>query len=146
MGCLFTSLFFITGACLVWVKDIRHHQQWIGGLPHSNNFLIVRLLEPLVEKQNSFKALGEVQGIISGEKKQKTKGKVIIYFKKDSLVQQLDYGCQIVFKKPLQEIKNSGNPGSFNYKQYCLFQGITYQVYLNAGELVILPEKNKKKI
>ena len=52
---------------------------------------------------------------------------------KKTAVYQLDYGSQLVISKPLQEIKNSGNPGGFDYKRYSLFQGITHQVYLGIA-------------
>ena len=51
----------------------------------------------------------------------------------------MEYGSQLVFSRPLQEIKNGGNPGSFDYKTYCLFQGITHQVYLTKDDFVVLP-------
>lgn len=145
-GLIIHLLLFIAGACLVWVKDIRHNKDWIGYFPQGKNYLVLRLLEPLVEKQNSFKALADVQVAWSDEKNNKTTGKVIIYFKKDSVIQSLGYGCQIIFNKSLQEIKNSGNPGSFNYKQYCLLQGISHQVYLSKEELEVLPGKNKERL
>ncbi len=71
-------------------------------------------------------------------------GKIILYFKKDSLVPPIVYGSQIIFKKALQEIKNSGNPGGFDYKRYSLFQGITHQVYLKPGDFSLLASTNKK--
>ena len=142
-GLLINLLLFFTGACLAWEKDIRHNKDWIGQTNQKADYLVVTLLEPLVEKQNSFKALAEVDFISIGKKKQEANGKVIVYFKKDSSIKNLDYGSQIVFTKPLQEIKNSGNPGSFNYRQYCLQQGISHQVYLTTEELALLPEKNK---
>lgn len=133
---------FIIGAVLTWTKDIRHNEKWIGHFPHKDSYFMVRLLEPLVEKENSFKALAEVKAIASGKQQQKTEGKIIVYFKKDSLLQSLNYGSQILFNKTLQPIKNSGNPGSFNYQQYCLLHGITYQVYLAKNEFAVLPQKN----
>ncbi|MEI2740550.1 MAG: ComEC/Rec2 family competence protein [Chitinophagaceae bacterium] len=70
------------------------------------------------------------------------KGKIILYFKKDSSL-QVTYGSQIIFKKSLQEIKNSGNPGGFDYKRYSLFQGITHQVYLKPDEFEVLSGKKE---
>jgi len=49
----------------------------------------------------------------------------------------------LIITKPLQEIKNSGNPGGFDYKRYSLFQGITHQVFLKENEFKILPNTNK---
>ncbi|MEP6750863.1 MAG: ComEC/Rec2 family competence protein, partial [Bacteroidota bacterium] len=70
------------------------------------------------------------------------KGNIIIYFKKDSFPEPLLYGAQIIFNKTLQPIRNSGNPGSFNYERYAAFQGVYQQVFLKPGEYMILPGKN----
>ena len=43
----------------------------------------------------------------------------------------------------MQAIKNAGNPGSFDYKRYSLFQGITHQVYLTANDFQLLPQQSK---
>jgi competence protein ComEC len=133
------------GCCIVWLKDIRHSKDWIG-YKYTSDHLVVRLLEPLVEKQNSYKALADVQYISINNHYQKAEGKIIIYFAKKSPPQSLHYGSQIILRKSLQPIKNSGNPGSFDYQQYCLFQGITHQVYLTAEEFQILPTDKKKSI
>jgi competence protein ComEC len=145
-GLLMNLILLIMGALLVWVKDIRHNKDWLGTKITGKEYLIVRLLEPLVEKQNSFKAIAGVQAISGKNGSKSATGKIIIYFKKDSSCQSLEYGSQIVFNKSLQEIKNSGNPGSFNYKQYCLFQGISHQVYLTQTDFEILPQKKKDVI
>jgi competence protein ComEC len=78
-----------------------------------------------------------------GDSIQPVKGNIIIYFKKDSTAKDLGYGSQIIFNKQLQPVKNSGNPGSFNYERYTAFQGIYQQAYLSPGEYVLLPVKNK---
>ncbi|MBK5272001.1 MAG: ComEC family competence protein [Bacteroidia bacterium] len=137
-------LFFCFGALLLWYKDIRNNDKWFGNFYHEKDALIVSLDEPLVEKTKSYKANATVSYLIDNKVKIAAKGKIILYFKKDSLLPQLDYGSQIIFKKSLQEIKNSGNPGGFDYKRYSLFHGITHQVYLKPGEFSILKEKKEK--
>jgi competence protein ComEC len=140
IGTILSLLFF--GALLVWAKDIRHNKEWIGH-DYNKSFVMAALEEPLVEKQNSFKALASLTAVCEKNSYKTAVGKVIIYFKKDTSVNQLRYGSQIVFKKSLQEIKNAGNPGSFDYKRYSLFQGITHQVYLTANDFKILPLESK---
>lgn len=136
-GLLFTLLFVALGAGLVWLQDMRNNQQWVGRSAASTHILVT-LQEPLVEKANSFKAEATVEGIVNGGSVKPAAGRVIVYFRKDSLLPALGYGSQIVFQKPLQEIKNAGNPGSFDYKAYCLYQGITHQVFLSTAEFVPL--------
>jgi competence protein ComEC len=133
----------LLGGILVWVNDVRHNNNWIGKHYSDSSNVIVTIEEPLVEKTNSFKALTTVNSVYLNNKFRKSEGKIIIYFKKDSSLNQLHYGSQIIFNKPLQEIKNSGNPGTFDYKQYSLFQGITHQVNLSPTEFEILSTENK---
>ena len=45
-------------------------------------------------------------------------------------IDQLKYGDKILINKKLQEIKNSGNPGAFNYQRYSAFQQIFHNVFL----------------
>ncbi|MEO5946561.1 MAG: ComEC/Rec2 family competence protein [Chitinophagaceae bacterium] len=135
---LFTGLLFFTfGALLVWQEDIRNNQQWLGNFYQPKSGLVVTIDEPPIEKTKSIKANATIQYLLQNDSTIPVKGKIIIYFKKDSAL-NLQYGTQLIFKKSLQEIKNSGNPGGFDYKRFCLFKGITHQVYLKPEEFEIL--------
>lgn len=136
--------FLAIGALLVWHHDVRNSQHWVGSHLKENSALVVTLDETLVEKNKSFKADASITHLIEDDKTISLKGKIIIYFKKDSVLPPLAYGSQIIFKKPLQEIKNSGNPGGFDYKRYALFHGITHQVYLKPEEFIALRETKRK--
>lgn len=141
---IFTCLLFTSiGGLLVWTADIRNDNQWVGHSVTEKNSVVVTVEEPLVEKTNSYKALASFQFLHDSTLVRPVKGKLILYFKKDSTLPPLQYGSQIIFQKPLQEIKNAGNPGSFDYKTYSLFQGITHQVYLAEDDFVVLSTTNK---
>ena len=142
-GIFISVIFFCTGSMLAWHKDIRNNKAWLGHNYNNNASLIVTLDESPVEKTKSYKANATVEYLLDDSSVVPVKGKIILYFKKDSLL-RLNYGSQIFFKKPLQEIKNSGNPGGFDYKRYSLFQGITHQVYLKPEEFETLSSKNEK--
>ncbi|MEO7923685.1 MAG: ComEC/Rec2 family competence protein [Chitinophagaceae bacterium] len=129
-----TALLFIsTGAILAWSRDTRNDEKWFGNFLGGDDALVVSLDEIPVEKTRSVKAVARVNYFIRNGKTLPVKGKLILYFSKDSLP-PINYGEQLIFKKPVQEIRNAGNPGGFNYKRYALFQGITHQVYLKQGE------------
>ena len=142
-GIAINIIILLIGAILVWLQDVRHNKNWIGNNNFHNNYVIATIEEPLVEKTNSFKALASVEGIYSEYGFRKKGGQIILYFRKDSSFQQLHYGSQIIFKKPLQQIRNAGNPGSFDYRQYSLFQGITHQINLSANDFEILSTEKK---
>lgn len=139
-------LFFSTGALLAWHKDIRNNDEWVGRFYKPGDAITVTLNEPLVEKIKSFKANAITGYVLHNDSAIPVKGKIILYLKKDEKLSQLEYGSTILFKKPLQEIKNSGNPGGFNYKRYCLFKEITHQIYLQPEEFEILPGKKTKPL
>lgn len=143
-GFAVAGMFIATGGLLAWYKNIHHADNWFGSNYVKENSLIVTLLEAPVEKTKSHKANASVDLVLRNDELIKTKGEIILYFKKDSTLSSLYYGSQLVIGKPLQEIKNSGNPGGFDYKRYSLFQGITHQVYLKENEFEILPTTNKR--
>ena len=145
-GLFIMIMFAAIGGLLSWHKNIQHDENWFANNYATGNSLIVTLTEDLVEKTKSYKANASVDHIIRENASIKTIGKIILYFKKDSALADLSYGSQLVINKPLQEIKNSGNPGGFDYKRYSLFQGTTHQVYLKENKFVVLSEKDQQTI
>ncbi len=141
-GILAGVIFFSMGAMLVWQHDITKSKQWLGYFYKEQDALQVTLDEPPVEKTKSFKANATVNGLFQNGQIVPVKGKIILYFSKDSAF-QLSYGSRIIFKKPLQKMRNSGNPGGFDYGRYCFFQGITHQVYLQPGEFEVVDGRNE---
>ena len=111
----------------------------IRAVYHEKDTLLATLDEPPVEKARSIKAVATVS-IVAGTNLQRARGRIIIYFKKNSSL-PLQYGQQIMFTQKLQPIRNSGNPGAFNYERYCLSQNITHQVFLDANDYISLPAK-----
>lgn len=144
-GLLFNGLLFCTGAILIYFQNITHNKNWIGHHLQNNQLIIVALQEPLVEKANTYKALAKAEAVMANGEWKMVRGNVLVYFKKDSTLSALQYGSQLIIQKKLQPIANSGNPGGFNYKQYCAFQDIHYQVYLQPKEY-FLSEKPHKNI
>jgi competence protein ComEC len=127
------------------MNDVRNNKSWFGNYYNTEKetYLLATLQEPLVEKAASYKAEVSISGLHQRNKMHSVTGKAILYFKKDSLSKTLTYGSQILIAKKLDEVKNGGNPGSFDYKRYCLFQGITHQNFLNTTDYVVLPQKNE---
>lgn len=136
VGISFSMLGF--AVLLTWLKQLPHQQQWVGHLYKPGDVVQLRLLEPLSEKQKTYKALAEISTIESNQKTIKVNGNIILYFQKDSAMPALHYGNIIALNKPLQEIKNAGNPGGFDYKRYALFNGITHQLFLKKTDYVVL--------
>lgn len=139
-------LFTAMGGLLTILKDPRHDTRWFGHRYSAKDALVVALEEPLVEKAKSFKANAAVKYILHKGEPVAAAGTIILYFKKDSpgpgnrhITEKLTYGSEIIISRELQEIRNAGNPGGFDYKRYSLFHGITHQVFLKQDDFEILP-------
>lgn len=142
-GFFFHILLFATGLLLLNYKDIRRQTTGTTLQFHPPNGVLVTIEEPLSEKNRSFKTVASIQAVISQHSTQAARGKLLLYFGKDSTANHIQYGHQLVITKALQPVKNTGNPGSFDYQRYCTFQGILYQVYLQPGDYTVLTIKNE---
>lgn len=138
-GVALVTLVAACGALAVWLNDIRNNEHWLGHFYQPGDVVAVTLQEPLVEKANSYKALARVESLYQNKKAKAATGDIILYFRKDSVLPSLVYGSRLLQAAPLQAIRNAGNPGSFDYKTYSLFQGITHQVYLTQKDFVVRP-------
>ncbi|CAN5736992.1 ComEC/Rec2 family competence protein [soil metagenome] len=145
-GVAIMVLLMVFGAVITYMNDLRNRPGWYQNNYSTPSSMLVTIEEPLVNKTNSFKALATVTAVSKNGNWQSSKGKILIYFKKDSTAPAIEYGSQLLIQKPLQEISNSGNPGAFDYKRYCLFHDITAQVFLKESEYNVLPEKNTNRL
>lgn len=145
-GFIIQLLFISVGLLLARQKDIRHNPDWYGNYYHTGSFLVVRIDEPIIEKNKSYKAVGFVESIMENGKLMACKGKLLLYFSKDGFKNNLHYGNRIIFKQNLQMIKNSGNPGAFNYQRYAALQGIFHQVFLKENNWSILKGTSKNRV
>lgn len=142
-GISINLLLIVAGALVVYHNDIRKEPNWVGNYRTDSVPVLVTIKEPLAEKAKTYKAEVSIEAInIRGEWKDAT-GNVLVYFSKDSSMPEMKYGSQVLFYKPLQPIKNSGNPGSFDYKQYNAFRNIYHQVFLKTSDYLVTKTKNE---
>ena len=141
-GVIINLLWLAVGSLLSWQKDIRHQENWYGNFYTDSSYIIATINEPVVEKTKSYKADAMVEAVVTNSTPTACKGKLLLYFSKDSSVNQLHYGDQIIINKKLQVIKNSGNPGAFNYQRYAAFQQIFHNAFLKEKDWVKLDGKN----
>jgi len=131
-------ILFGTGAGLTWQQDIRRHSNWFGNFYRDSDYVIVKVDEAPIDKPKSFKATCVVEGIMRVDSFMPMEGKLLVYFSKDSASQQLRYGDRIIIHKNLQRIRNSGNPGAFDYEQYAAFQQLFHNVFLKNNDWIPL--------
>jgi competence protein ComEC len=140
-GISINLLILTVAAFITHQKDIRSSPAWFGHIYNDSNYLVVRINEPLTEKTKSYKAEGIVETVIQNDTATAATGKILLYFSKDSVQPSIHYGDKILLRKNLQKIKNSGNPGGFNYERYAAFQQFFHNAYLKGDDYVVLKEK-----
>ncbi|MCX8019236.1 MAG: ComEC family competence protein [Chitinophagaceae bacterium] len=140
-------------AILTQKENIRNRKDYFEKFYQPGDIMTLTLEEPPVEKNKSYKANASIQYLVRHERQIPVSGTFILYFsKKDSLIikqkesNKLQYGAMLVVQKTPQPIKNSGNPGAFDYERYCLFQGITHQFFLRSYDYSILNVKNENAL
>ncbi|MEX6690466.1 ComEC/Rec2 family competence protein [Danxiaibacter flavus] len=136
------TLLFLTvcaGTLTTWYSDARNHATWFWNISAQGEDVLVTVQEPLVSKPSSYKAVCSVEAVKKVNQWMQATGKLIVYFKKDSLSSPIAYGSRVVLHKKVQPIMNSGNPGAFDYKRYCLLQDIAGQVFVTEKDYRILP-------
>lgn len=136
-GIFINLLLLLAGSLLTFYNNKTHTGNFIGRHITDSSWYIVTLQEPLSEKPNSFKTTATV-AVINNNTAMPVNGNIIIYFQKDSSTASLQYGNRLLLRQPLQPIKNAGNPGGFDYKKYCQYQGLYYQCYIKPGQYNLL--------
>ena len=144
-GVLLHLIIAVFAMLLTWQNDIRHDRKWFGHYYHDSAALVVQVAEPLTEKSRSFKCEGLVEAVYTHGRMIPVKGKILIYFSKDTGTILFHYGDMFLISKPLQRIKNSGNPGAFNYERYAAFQQLFHTAYIKGNEVVLLEQKKIPK-
>ena len=145
-GLILFFIIFSAGMLILQQKDIRNHKKWFGNLVDETTDVIIKINEPPIEKEKSFKAEGEVEAIINDGIYTKTEGKILIYFAKEDSIPLPKYGDKILIEGGLQLIKNAGNPGGFDYSRYMAFQQTFHQVFLKRNKFVLLNVHNENAL
>ena len=63
VGIIITLFMVVMGFFVIYQKDVRHQHNWYGNFYDSSSYFVATILEPPVEKNKSFKAIGNRIGI-----------------------------------------------------------------------------------
>lgn len=91
--------------------------------PAPDQVLAGTIVVPVQSSHYGYRAIIELQ----------THEQLLIYFPPDSIVMAIQEGDRLLFNGQVQAITFSGNPGSFNYREYCANRYIYQQVHLQSG-------------
>ncbi|NLN73153.1 MAG: ComEC family competence protein [Bacteroidales bacterium] len=107
----------------------------------SEKCFVVRLAEEPVMKKKSVKSTAYVE-LIGQSQFVNSKEKVLIYFKKDSLSENLKYGDKVAVFTTFRQLQAPLNPYEFDFRKHMLNKAVRNQAYVNADNWEIL-DRNK---
>lgn len=140
------ALLFIFGCLLAWWHNDRLRSDYVGRYLKQESQIEVKLISPLTESANSWKAKAQVLAIAHNDTFHSVQGQIFLYFEKQEVKPNLDYGDVLVIPNHLQPIVNAGNPGSFDYAGYCRAHYVGYSAYLPLGSWQLIEKRRGSKI
>lgn len=112
-------------------SDLTERAHFATQLTAAGQGMLLRLNKPAVLKDKSVQAEVEVLQIQDSTHWQKTLGTAIIYFKRDSLSENLEVGDKCMAFGSLERVKGPTNPGAFNYAKYLSRSDIYFSAYIS---------------
>lgn len=94
---------------------------------------MVSLDEPLQDKSRSRRTVAGIHALIHNGQLLPVEGKLLLYFRNDSAAARLACGDAVLLCATLQPVVTSGNPGAFDYRQYCAYRQLYYQANVEPG-------------
>jgi competence protein ComEC len=140
LGLPLSLIVLCLGLFITYAKDIRNNKEWFGNSYKNGDSLVVSIDEPLHIKSTSYKADAVVEAIMSNGSTKTCRGKILLYFTKNDVSGSLNYGDKILITKPVQRIRNLGNPAEFDYKEYSSFRQRYHTIRLGEDGWIPLHE------
>ncbi|WP_372751687.1 ComEC/Rec2 family competence protein [Labilibaculum sp.] len=95
-------------------------------------FIKGEVIEPPVEKLNSYALVLKVESIKNADNWQIVSGNSMLYLQKDEMAKELTSGDLLVLRTKLQRVQNTGNPYEFDYSAYLKIKHILYSAYADS--------------
>jgi len=134
-GSLVTVLLFSCGFHITVLNTEIYNSNHFSKFPDADLFCI-QTSSSLLEKERSFKTPAYVIAVKQKGTWIATSGKVMCYFGKDSISQNIRYGDCLVLKTKFTAIKPPQNPSEFDYKRFLSFHNIFHQTYAPSGSWI----------
>ena len=130
---VFLLVFFI-GGLMITNRKLTNQDKHFS--LYKSEFAKAIISKPLEVKDKSYKTVLEiVQLIDSNNQVTNTKGKLLVYIQKDSLLSELEIGDEVLFKLNSKPVEEPKNPGEFDYKNYLQHKSVFQQQYIAANTI-----------
>lgn len=99
---------------------------------NDSSLLLVRIYEPLQEKENSYKAIAEVEAVIN-QQIIPASGRLILYFNRQNLTRLPKYGEKIIIANTVKPLQKPLSPEVFDYAKFMSYKQIYHSAYLQTS-------------
>lgn len=131
----------LTGSLFASLQDIRCYRDWYGHYLDGATACIVDITGTAQPKEKTLYLPAAVTDVYRSGKWWHTRGTIKLYvYRKDSMP-AYHAGQRFLVAVPPVSIRNSGNPGSFNYADYAARNGLFHQLFTGKDSLYILQDK-----
>lgn len=129
-------LFMIAYTCGVVFTSFRFENNYTTffGQNTKAKYYLIKISSPLIEKNKTFKTLGEVLSAGNDKNWKTVSGKLLIYLQKDTSVKTIEIGDEILIQSTPYLLTSPKNPDEFDYKKYLNNHQTYHQVYLKSDQ------------
>lgn len=142
-GVSLSALFFFAGGIRFVEQDIRNDPFWLG---HQKPPLqqVMMLDESFQLREKSWKATASLLFLTTTDGRiLPVSGRVLLYLRRagtdSATAEALLPGQRLVVRTAATPIPAPANPGQFDYRNFCMLQGITHQIFAEWKDVLLLP-------
>lgn len=132
IGVLVSVSVFLIGYQYTISRTQKFWETHFSNTISQSEYYYVKVIDRLVEKENSYKTILQINSSF-GEKETQCKGKVLAYFRKNSALDSLKYGDELIIENKINRVEGAKNPNQFDYSRYLNLHQINYQVFLDSN-------------
>lgn len=137
-GILVWLLIFFAGGMLIQTAKVTSKESWYGHEYQEGQKLLLRIEEPFARRAKSIKTKAIIVGRWHDKQFKRATGSVWFYSAPGAIPEDYPVGNYVITSQALQPVKNSGNPGGFDYAAYSRRQGVTGQLFVRDSTQVLL--------
>lgn len=141
-GVVLMGLYILSGYLLAQNYYQINHKRHFSHQSEHYTLMRVQLTEPVCEKPRSYQAIARVTHLISPGAAVKVKGRIIIYFEKDSKATSLKYGDILLIDNGYTPLKKPPNPHMFDYSRYMQWKNVFHQRFCNTHQWMHTGDNN----
>jgi competence protein ComEC len=121
-------------------------KDYFGNFKSVQKYCIGEIIEPVVRKEKSIKAVIRVTFIREKGRWIRTEGKALVFLGQGPCSQLLCYGDRVLLNAQFNEPEGSRNPAGFDNQWYLRLRGIYLQAYVKQGHWVIISRETRNPV